>query len=94
MHQSPNFANHKYLDMNTTYTDAERKFLKQIGIKIKELRIQANLSQEKLAFAAELDRTYIGSVERGERNISLINTKKIAKALNVKITNLLDIDYE
>lgn len=80
--------------MNTTYTDAERKFLKQIGIKIKELRIEANLSQEKLAFAAELDRTYIGSVERGERNISLINTKKIAKALNIKITDLLDIDYE
>ena len=77
-----------------TYTDSERKFLKQIGIRIRELRIEANLSQEKLAFAAELDRTYIGSVERGERNISLINTNKIAKALNIKVTELLDIDYE
>ena len=80
--------------MSTKYTDSERKFLKQIGIRIRELRIEANLSQEKLAFAAELDRTYIGSVERGERNISLINTNKIAKALNIKVTELLDIDYE
>lgn len=80
--------------MNTTYTDTEKKFLKYVGIKIRTLRIEANLSQEKLAFAANLDRTYIGSVERGERNISLINTEKIAKALNVKITELLDINYE
>lgn len=54
----------------------------RIGNRIRELRISAGLSQEKLAFAAELDRTYIASVEKGRRNISIINLEKIILALN------------
>jgi transcriptional regulator with XRE-family HTH domain len=77
--------------MGTTYTEEEKKYLEQIGNHIRELRIATNLSQEKLAFACDLDRTYIGSVERGERNISVINISKIAKALKVKTSELLDI---
>jgi len=65
--------------MGTTYTKDEKAFLVQIGNRIRELRIEADLSQEKLAFESELDRTYIGSVERGERNISAINLRKIRK---------------
>lgn len=55
---------------------------------MKELRKEMGLSQEELALLCELDRSYIGSVERGERNISLINIYKISKALNVSIKDL------
>ena len=56
------------------------------------MRIELELSQEKLAFACDLDRTYIGSVERGERNIAVINLRKIAKALNSNVQSLLNIE--
>ena len=75
--------------MGTTYSKDEKLFLQQIGDRIRDLRTEADLSQEKLAFACDLDRTYIGSVERGERNISALNLKKIAKALKVKPADLL-----
>jgi transcriptional regulator with XRE-family HTH domain len=47
------------------------------------------LTQEALALACDLDRSYIGGVERGERNVSLLNIQKIAKALNVSADELL-----
>ena len=53
-----------------------------VGNRIRELRTKAGLSQEKLALAAELDRTYIASVENGRRNISIVNLEKIIKALD------------
>jgi transcriptional regulator with XRE-family HTH domain len=56
---------------------------KQFGTRMRALRQQKGLSQEKLAFSCGLDRTYIGSVERGERNISLVNIHTIAAALGV-----------
>jgi len=77
--------------MGNTYSRDEKIFLEQIGNRIRELRIEAKLSQEKLAFESDLDRTYIGSVERGERNISVINLRKIADALKYKTSDLLNI---
>ncbi len=56
---------------------------------LKELRAKANLSQEELADLAGLHRTYIGSVERGERNISIDNMERLASALTVDIKDLL-----
>jgi transcriptional regulator with XRE-family HTH domain len=56
---------------------------KQFGTRMRALRQQRGLSQEELAFSCQLDRTYIGSVERGERNISLVNIHSIAAALGV-----------
>lgn len=63
---------------------------KKFGSKVKTLREDRRLSQEKLALKTGLHRTYIGSVERGERNISLINIEKIAAALNVSIAFLVE----
>ena len=80
--------------MGVDYTKKEKNFLEQIGNRIRELRIKADLSQEKLAFACNLDRTYIGSVERGERNISALNLRKIAKALKINPSDLLNINNE
>ncbi len=56
---------------------------------IKRFRQKQGLSQEALADLAGLHRTYIGAVERGERNITLINANKIAEALSVKLSDCL-----
>ncbi|MDR3700109.1 MAG: helix-turn-helix transcriptional regulator [Candidatus Sulfopaludibacter sp.] len=57
---------------------------------MRDLRKQKGLSQESLALACDLDRTYIGGVERGERNISLLNIYKIAAALGVPVKELFN----
>lgn len=54
----------------------------KVGARIRELRNDRGLSQEKLTLAAGLDRTYIASVENGKRNISIVNLEKIIVALN------------
>ena len=58
----------------------------KVGNRIRELRTAAGLSQEKLALAAGLDRTYIASVEKGKRNISIGNREKIVTALDCTFT--------
>ena len=60
----------------------------KFGNKIKKLRLEKGLSQEALANLAELDRTYMPSIEKGERNVSITVIEKIAKALDVKIVDL------
>jgi transcriptional regulator with XRE-family HTH domain len=59
------------------------------GNNVRTYRRLLNISQEELAFKAELHRTYIGMIERAEKNITLINIEKIANALEVKIEDLL-----
>lgn len=60
-----------------------------IGLRIRAERTRLGLSQEKLAAKAKLHRTYIGMVERAEKNITLLSLKKIATALNKSIKDLL-----
>ncbi|MCD7936032.1 MAG: helix-turn-helix domain-containing protein [Tannerellaceae bacterium] len=76
------------------YSKEEEAFLKQIGERIRYFRYKINLSQEKLATFANLHPTYISSVERGERNIAVINLQKIAKALKISLTELVDLEKE
>jgi len=66
----------------------ESKILKQFGDNVKRLRKAKGWSQEDLAKITKLHRTYIGSIERSERNVSLINIERIANALDVKIRAL------
>jgi transcriptional regulator with XRE-family HTH domain len=61
----------------------------RFGDRVKEIRRSKGLSQEQLSFKANLHRTYIGMIERAEKNITLINIDKIAKALEVKIVDLM-----
>jgi transcriptional regulator with XRE-family HTH domain len=61
------------------------------GQRVRELRSRKGLSQEDLALACDLDRSYIGGIERGERNISLVNIQKIAGALRVPIKELFQV---
>jgi len=63
---------------------------KQLGEKIKKLRLEAGLSQEKFALQIEMDRTYFATVESGKRNISLINLEKIARGLNISLSKLFE----
>lgn len=58
------------------------------GERVRELRKEKSLSQEELADKADVHRTYIGMIERGEKNITIVNIQKIAKALGVGIREL------
>ena len=66
----------------------KKKVLVEFGNRVRELRKQKNLSQEELAYQADLHRTYIGMIERAEKNITLINIDKIALALKIDISSL------
>ena len=68
----------------------ETYILNKLGENLRKIRKSQNLSQEQLAFKADLHRTYIGMIERAEKNITLINLKKLANALNVEIKDLLE----
>lgn len=71
------------------YPEIYQEYLKTIGSRIRIQRKKINLSQEDLAYEAQLDRTYIGSIERGERNISIINLIRIAVVLKISLSELL-----
>jgi len=62
--------------------------IKEFGLNLKKLRLEKKLSQEELANLSGLHRTYIGCVERGEKNITIKNLYKISKALNINIKGL------
>ncbi len=64
----------------------------KIGIRIKELREKRNMSQKDLAYFADLDRSYIASVENGQRNISIINIEKVSTALGVTLKEFFSND--
>lgn len=76
-------------EVNTQYYGVQNDPKKLVGMRIRELRLAKGISQEALADVAGIHRTYMGSVERGERNISLENIVKIARALKVAPGNLL-----
>ncbi|WP_292938457.1 helix-turn-helix transcriptional regulator [Noviherbaspirillum sp.] len=62
--------------------------LAAFGLRLRELRLERGLSQEELGSLAELDRTYISGIERGTRNVGLINVFRIASALDVHPSEL------
>lgn len=64
--------------------------VREFGKRLRNLRRQKGYSQEKLAELASLHRNYIGMIERGERNVTLLKIKKIARALNIEIKELFD----
>jgi transcriptional regulator with XRE-family HTH domain len=68
--------------------------MKAFGLRVRYFRKLLKLSQDELAAKADLHRTYIGAVERGERNISLINIFRLADALEVTAKDLFDHEIE
>lgn len=72
----------------------EDLILVSFGMHFKSLRVAKGLSQEQLALKADLDRTYISGIERGKRNVSLINIVKLAEALELPPHHLLDFKFK
>jgi len=68
---------------------SSENILEVFGANVQKYRKEQHISQEKLAEVAGVHRTYIGMIERAEKNITLRNMEKIAKALNIHITELL-----
>ena len=64
------------------------KILLKFGLNVKKKRLELGLSQEELAFKSNLHRTYIGMIERGEKNITLYNIHKIASGLKINVIEL------
>jgi transcriptional regulator with XRE-family HTH domain len=71
-----------------------KKILRAFGARLRKCRLAAGLSQEDLSGKCGLDRTYIGGVERGERNLSLLNIIKIATALRIPASMLMEAEDE
>ena len=67
-----------------------REILMQFGRKVRAERIKKGISQEELGNMAKVQRTYVGMIERAEKNITLTNMEKIAKALNKKLSDLVN----
>ena len=67
----------------------EKDILKRFGARIRKMRKDRGFSQETFAAHCELDRTYMGGIERGERNVALRNIERIAGALGISISELM-----
>ena len=66
------------------------RIVSQFAKRVRELRLKKDISQERLGEMAGLHRTYIGMIERAEKNITLVNLEKVARALGVKPSSLID----
>jgi transcriptional regulator with XRE-family HTH domain len=67
-----------------------KDILVRFGERVRELRKEQGYSQENFAYACGLDRTYMGGIERGERNLAIRNIEKIADTLGISIAELMD----
>ncbi|MHC4508867.1 MAG: helix-turn-helix domain-containing protein [Planctomycetota bacterium] len=76
--------------MQTKKSSKRDAVLKKLGRNVRAVRRMRGLSQESLALAAGLDRSYVGGVERGERNIAVVNLLRLAKALAIPASTLLE----
>ncbi len=72
--------------------NSKKEILIRFGKNVRVLRKRKGLSQEQLAFKSDLHRTYIGMIERAEKNITLVNIEKIANALEIRIKELFNYD--
>lgn len=68
----------------------EKFFLEELGLQIKLERTKEKLSQESLAYKSNLDRTYIGMIERGQKNPTILTILKITNALNISLLDLFE----
>ena len=80
--------NWKRVPRQSIKTDSDGRLLK-LGSAIRAARLERKLSQEALADAAGIDRSHMGKIERGERNVSVLNVARVATALNVTVASLM-----
>lgn len=65
----------------------------QIGLRIKELRAEADLSQDELAYSIDMARSYLAEIETGKRNVSIQNLERIANGLGITLDEFFDSGY-
>ena len=70
------------------YSKSDRAYLQRFGARVRVLRKAKGFSQEEFALEIGLDRTYMGGIERGERNLALLNIRKIARGLHLSEQDL------
>jgi len=73
---------------------ADRAFLRRLGLRVKVLRTARSMSQERLAEAAGLDRTYVSRIERGAHNVTVLTLVRVAEVLDVSAGQLLDSAWD
>ena len=83
------YTKFRFVNTKISTMETNSEILKVFGQNVRAIRKDKNMSQEELAFKADLHRTYIGMIERAEKNITLLNIEKIANALDININNLL-----
>jgi transcriptional regulator with XRE-family HTH domain len=71
-------------------SNLDQQFLIFLGKNIRKLRERKNISQEQFGTMVGVHRTYVGMVERGEKNVTIFSLRKFAEALNVKVKDLID----
>lgn len=74
--------------MNGNSEDREK--LKKLGTRIRKIRVEKSISQEELAELANVHRTYVGMIERGEKNLTVLSIQKISSALGISISDLFE----
>ena len=75
--------------MNLACVEERQDVLIQFGVRVRAIRLSKSLSQEAFASLCGLDRTYISGIERGVRNVSLVNLHVLAKALDLSLSELM-----
>jgi transcriptional regulator with XRE-family HTH domain len=68
----------------------EQAFLRELGLRLRRRREELSLTQAQLGDRCDLHRTFVGSVERGERNVSILNLRLLARVLRTSLADLLD----
>jgi transcriptional regulator with XRE-family HTH domain len=68
----------------------DKKFLRLVGEKVRQVREKRGLTQQELGAQCRLHRTFVGSVERGERNVSILNLRLLARVLRVRLAELVE----
>jgi len=76
----------------TNRSEEEQNFLLKFGNRLRDIRLSRGLTQEELAHEAGFSRSYYTEIETGKRNIALLNLHRLAKCLDVQLTELLDMD--
>ena len=65
----------------------------KVGLRLRELRLEKGLTQEKLSFESDIDKTYISEVENGKRNLSVINLEKLTGALDISLKDFFNHNH-
>ena len=89
MDDSARKINHREVPNFSPYR--QHQTLIQLGKAIRRARIERGIAQEKLALIAEVDRSYVGRVERGDNNIAILTLEKLAHAMEMTITELVTL---